>query len=305
MGGLRRALGRAMRGARDRVVELLAPAARGLGIELATSPASGPGPVPIPEATFGRESELVGIDLREGAQREMLNGLARFRGEYEAFPRGPTPVAHEFHLDNPNFGPVDAEVYWAMLRILRPRRVIEVGAGQSTFLAAAALARNRAEGAPAAELVAIEPFPAPALVAGFPGLTRLEARRLEEVEPGPFGALGPGDVLFVDSSHRLAIGNDVRVLFGEVIPRLAPGVHVHVHDVFLPGEYPREWMVEQGRDYTEQYLLQAFLAFNAAFEVVWGSAWMARHHPAALAAAIPSFVPGARIPGSFWFRRAR
>ena len=74
--------------------------------------------------------------------------------------------------------------------------------------------------------------------------------------------LGAGDILFIDSSHTVRIGGDVVHLFCEVIPRLAPGVIVHVHDIYLPYEYPRAW-VEQLRWYwAEQYLLQALLAGN-------------------------------------------
>jgi hypothetical protein len=81
-------------------------------------------------------------------------------------------------------------------------------------------------------------------------------------------------------------------------------VLVHVHDVFLPGEYPRRWLMEERYFWTEQYLLHAFLCFNSAFRVLWAGAFMAREHPDEVAAAFSSFEPGKTTPGSFWMVRS-
>ena len=99
---------------------------------------------------------------------------------------------------------------------------------------------------------------------------------------------GASDILFIDSSHVLRIGSDVQYEFLEVLPRLRPGVLVHVHDIFLPGEYPRDWVFgAEHRFWNEQYLLQAYLIGNARTEVRWGSNWMHRRHPEALEKALP------------------
>jgi hypothetical protein len=110
-------------------------------------------------------------------------------------------------------------------------------------------------------------------------------------------------VLFIDSSHVVQVGGDVTHLFFQVLPRLAPGVVVHLHDIFLPREYPRAWVMEQHRFWTEQYLLQAFLRFNREFEILLSAGWLSAHHPEALAAAIPSWDAERSRPGSFWMRR--
>jgi len=90
--------------------------------------------------------------------------------------------------------------------------------------------------------------------------------------------LAAGDILFIDSSHVVKTGGDVTYLFLEVPPRLRPGVIVHVHDVFLPQEFPRSWILDLHLFWTEQYLLQAFLTYNSDFEVLFASGYMGLQH---------------------------
>jgi hypothetical protein len=108
-------------------------------------------------------------------------------------------------------------------------------------------------------------------------------------------------MLFIDSTHVLAIGSDVQFLFLDVLPRLNPGVLVHVHDIFFPFEYPRKWAMEQHRFWTEQYMLQAFLAFNAEFEVLAGATYLTTCWPEEVQA---TFSNSPELQGaSFWMRR--
>lgn len=78
-----------------------------------------------------------------------------------------------------------------------------------------------------------------------------------------FTDLGDGDLLCIDSSHVSKTGSDVNWLYLTVLPQRRPGVRVHVHDIWLPQEYPREWVVRPGYPWNEQYLLHALLARNA------------------------------------------
>jgi hypothetical protein len=89
--------------------------------------------------------------------------------------------------------------------------------------------------------------------------------RLQDVDQEIFARLKANDILFIDSSHVAKIGSDVNHLMSEILPILAPGVHIHFHDIFYPFEYPRQW-VEEGRAWNEAYLLEAFLSFNSEFE---------------------------------------
>jgi SAM-dependent methyltransferase len=189
-----------------------------------------------------------------------------------------------------------------MIRRFRPARILEIGCGYSTLLSAQALLKNRDDGAPG-ELLGCDPYPHEVVRDGVPGLTRLIPAAAQDLPTEEFDRLRRNDILFIDSSHVLKIDSDVQRLYLDVLPRLAPGVLVHVHDIFLPREYPREWVMELRRFWTEQYLLQAFLAFNTAWEVLWAGSYMHLRHPDLLEAAFPSYDRRRRWPGSFWLRR--
>lgn len=266
------------------------------------------GPVPdtreLPPALWERGSELVGIDLRVDQQLELVRRLgSRFGAELEELPRAPSGRPGEFYLENDLFGWLDATIYHCMLREFRPQRVIEVGSGLSTLLAIRALERNDADGASGA-ITAIDPYPQRGLLSTLTERADVLMKRVQDVPLSRFEALEANDILFIDSSHVLKIGSDVQFLYLEVIPRLTPGVLVHAHDIFLPSEYPEDWVRHHQRFWNEQYLLQAFLSFNDVFEVVWSGSLLHRDHPEVLDAAFSIYDPSHRPPGSFWFRRS-
>ncbi|HYV51255.1 MAG TPA: class I SAM-dependent methyltransferase, partial [Dongiaceae bacterium] len=182
-----------------------------------------------------------------------------------------------------------------------PRRILEIGSGFSTRLALSALEKNRQAGKPGV-LTLCDPKPPRWGRTGSDGIERIVPSRVQELSLGEFTDLGASDMLFIDSTHVLAIGSDVQFSFLDVLPRLNPGVLVHVHDIFFPQEYPEYWVRDRMRFWNEQYLLQAFLAFNAGFRTVWASHWMSVRHEDQLRRAIPSFAPG-KSPGSFWMER--
>lgn len=110
-------------------------------------------------------------------------------------------------------------------------------------------------------------------------------------------------MVFIDSSHAVRTGGDVVWLFGRVLPRLRPGVHVHVHDVFLPGDYPEAW-VRDGWGWNENYLVEAFLQFNRGYEVVLGAQWALRNASDEIDLAFPQLAQCAERGGaSLWLRR--
>lgn len=265
---------------------------------------------PIPDTArlrddlWSRRSDLPGLDMNEAGQVELLSRFqSAFRQEYDSLPRQPTGNPHDFYLDNGAFVSVDAEVLYCMVRQFKPRRICEIGSGMSTLLSARAALRNEQDGCPPCDLLAIEPFPSEGLRCGFPGLTRLLEKRVEDVPLSEFGQLSEGDILFIDSSHVLRIGNDVQFEYLELLPRLRRGVIIHIHDVFLPAEYPRHWVTGMRRFWTEQYLLQAFLAFNHSFEVLWAGSYMHLRQPDRLQSAFASYDRAKTRPGSFWIRR--
>jgi hypothetical protein len=258
---------------------------------------------PIPNTShlsdnvWTRESELVGINMNDGEQLRLLREVfPGFRHEYETFPTNATDDPATFHFDNGLFDGTDALVLYCMIRHLQPKRVIEVGSGYSTRLAAQAALANGST-----KLTCIDPHPDGVVRAGFPGLTSVIDSSVEEVSIDLFKSLEAQDVLFIDSSHVVRIGGDVNFLILEVLPRLQPGVVVQMHDVFLPREYPRDWVVDMRRFWSEQYLLQAFLAFNTAFRVLLANSYLDARYPDALRNTFPNSPWWGG--GSFWLQR--
>lgn len=256
----------------------------------------------LPEDIWDRRSILGGVDLRVEQAIELIEAeLAPFVAELDMPESGPVPPG-TFFLQNENYESVDAELLYAVLRARKPRRVVELGSGFSTLLIGEAARRNAADGV-ASEHVAYDPFPrAQILGEAPPAPTRFEPISATDVPLETFQSLEAGDVLFVDTTHTVKLGSDVNHIVLDVLPVLAPGVLVHFHDIFLPYEYPRAWFEEMQYYWAEQYLLQAFLAFNDSFEVVIPALAVAREHPNRLAAVVPSFVPG-KQPGAIWLAR--
>jgi predicted O-methyltransferase YrrM len=163
------------------------------------------------------------------------------------------------------YGPIESQVLHCFLRTVRPRRVIEVGSGISTVCTLGAMSRNEKDGAVPGELWCIEPYPRRGL-SELPGM-RLTRAMVQEVELAFFDQLEEGDLLFIDSSHALKVGSDVPFLYLEVIPRLRPGVYIHIHDVYLPYVYPRD-VFRKFFGWQETALLLALLKGNPRLRVL-------------------------------------
>lgn len=232
------------------------------------------GPIPdtkvlqAQRSLWEKEMQLVGIDLNIEKQLSLLaNVFPKFRNECN-FPLNQTSIPYEYYINNGLFGLISAATLHCMIRHFSPRRIIEIGSGNSTYVSARACSMNQAHGLDT-ELIAIEPYPNHSLKKGFPGLSRLIQNKVEEVDINLFSHLEDRDILFIDSSHVVRIGGDVIFLYLEVLPRLKKGVVVHIHDIFFPKHYPKDWVLRNHRFWTEQYLLQAFLTYNTQFEVLW------------------------------------
>ena len=251
----------------------------------------------LPDTLWDRPSELSGIDMNDAVQLDLLRSqFPKFRAEYNQFPAEPTGEPSRFHFNNGLFDGTDALVAYCMIRHFQPRLIIEVGSGFSSLVAAEAIARNRKS-----ELICIEPFPQDFLRKGVGGLHALIEKKVEDIDLKFFSQLHSGDILFIDSSHTVKIGGDVNYLFLEVLPRLNPGVIVHVHDIFFPFDYRRDWVLDELRFWTEQYLLQAFLTFNSEFEVLMANHYLAHYYLEDFKRTFPDSPWWSG--GSFWMRR--
>jgi hypothetical protein len=252
-------------------------------------------------------SQLAGIDLNEEGQLKLLSFfVSRFKEEYDRIPLNRTTTQYEYYLHNTRYGPVDGEILYCMIRHYKPRRMIEIGSGNSTYLSAKAILRNNEEDHEyRCDFTVIDPYPNTILKKGVPGLSEIIIEQVQKVQLSKFQELDANDILFIDSSHMLKIGSDVQYEYLEVLPQLNQGVIVHVHDIFIPAEYPKEWVLTLDRFWNEQYLLQAFLMFNDSFEILWAGQYMHLMHSEALKNAFKSYRASPARPGSFWMRRAR
>jgi hypothetical protein len=244
--------------------------------------------------------ETPGIDWRPHDQTALVRDHLARQPPF-AIPDGPTGNARDYHAHNEMFSRLDAWMLQALLRHYRPRRMIEVGCGWSSLMTARV---NREELSGTLDFTCIEPYPPEFLGDGIDGISRLIVSPVEQVPVDTFLGLGRDDFLFIDTSHTVKTGGDVVFLLQEVLPRLAPGVVVHIHDIFLPWDYPQEWVLV-GRSWNEQYAVRSFLSFNSAFEVLLSVPWLSQFAPNFLGALLPDF-PRAYGDGggSLWLRRA-
>ena len=261
-----------------------------------------PDPGELTQDTWQRRSDLTGIDLDLDAQVAFLRDeLAPLASEWQP-PRTGTWGSGRFYLDNGMYESGDAELLYAMVRRHRPERMIELGSGFTTLVAAEACERNAVDGA-ACRYDVYDPYPRDLVPgdAAFP--TSTHEQRAQDVPVAAFDALAGGDMLIVDTTHVVKMGGDVNRVILDVLPRLAPGVLVHFHDIWLPWEYHPGLVAELGF-WNEQYLLQAYLADNPHWRVVLAAQALARERRADLEAAVPSLAGSPAQPSSFWIGRA-
>jgi predicted O-methyltransferase YrrM len=189
-----------------------------------------------------------------------------------------------------------------MLRLFRPRRVVEVGSG---FSSALMLDVDDLYLEQQTSLTFIEPYPDrldSLLTAEDKARVRIIRQPIQNTSMDVFSDLASGDFLFIDSSHISKVGSDVNFLIFEVLPQLPVGTFVHFHDIFWPFEYPAEW-IGQGTAWNESYLLHAFLMFNSNFEIVLWVPFCARSWSELIKERMPNYMidTGAAI----WIRRIR
>lgn len=261
-----------------------------------------PGPRDVEEYAQGLNSCLhesdPSVDLNDRGQEELLHAFAPL---YREFDWADHPVeGRRFILGNHYFDHGDAIALYCMLRYFVPRRVIEVGSGYSSALMLDTSERFLGR---AVHFTFIEPDPVRllALATDYDKMSyELVARKVQDVPLGSFDRLQPNDFLFIDSSHVTKAGSDVNYLMFKVLPRLKPGVIVHIHDVFWPFEYPLEWLRE-GRAWNETYLVRAFLQYNSAFKVLLFNDYVGKRFHGLLTELMPLFM--INTGGSLWLRR--
>lgn len=256
---------------------------------------------------WDRPSELPGLSVDIPAMKRRLDEMAG-RWEEDFLAGTGDYLANTRAGFGPGYPSFDARTLYYMLREHKPGRYLEVGSGLSTYYATLARTRNAAEGAPL-NITCVEPYP-------FPALNQLSDFELvkgfvQDVPVTRFEELDHGDVLFIDSSHSLKIDSDVAYLFLEVLPRVKPGVFVHIHDVPFPYNFPypadtwlfgERWPVY----WNEAMVVQTFLAFNTSFEILLSTPLIRHADEQFLIDRFPDYVKvgeDPNPPSSLWLRR--
>jgi hypothetical protein len=245
----------------------------------------------LPSKKFG---EVQGINLRIEHQLDFLKKFS-YQRDLKSLPIEGTGFS--FYYNNGSFPSGDAELYYSIIRSIKPNIIIEVGAGFSTLMALEAIKNSSNP----VSLICIEPFEHPEL-----NLLPIEIKRelVENVELSFFKQLKSNDILFIDTSHVLRPGGDVMYLFLKILPQLNSGVWVHIHDIFYPNEYPVEWLRDEFRLWNEQYLLIAFLCNNPSFEVMFSLSYLKENYFKEVSLYFPILAnQSERNPGSFWIRK--
>jgi predicted O-methyltransferase YrrM len=256
---------------------------------------------PVPRYGYGRppHPQLYQMfDAQRAGFRATLEGFLAFADALHAIPRtaprsGPDPCWINKWLDG-----LDTLALYGFVARSRPATYLEVGSGYSTKIVRRAIRDQRLS----TRLVSIDPHPRAEIDALCDEVIR---QPLEATDIGVVDRLGPGDILFVDNSHRSFMNSDVTVFFLDLLPRLRPGVLVHIHDIYLPYDYMperAEWY------YSEQYLLAAsLLAGHADFEIVLPNHFL-EHEPEIMRALDrfwdhPAMQGVKRMGASFWLRK--
>jgi hypothetical protein len=244
------------------------------------------------------DRELKAINFNTSEQLSILESF-KFNDEIIEISKRPS---HQltYSFTNANFCSGDAEYLFNFVRQFKPKRIIEIGCGDSTLVMQHAIENNKKEDFTYnCTHICIEPYHNEWLEK-LP--IHLNRSIVENVDIGIFKTLQKSDLLFIDSSHIIRPQGDVLFEYLEILPILNAGVFVHIHDIFTPKDYLSEWILDGKVFWNEQYLLEAFLSFNTCFKIIGALNFLKHHYYAELSSKCP-FLSKDREPGSFWIKK--
>lgn len=256
---------------------------------------------------FQKKSNLPGILFDVEAHFNFLKELSSKYGMECNWPENPSGEKGAYHWHNQSFGFYCASAAHYVIRHFKPKRIIEVGSGNSSKVIIDALMMNYSETAITPLYKIIDPFPN-VDAAGIIFDVEVINKRVESTTPDDFKELGENDILFIDSTHTVKTGGDVTYLIHEVLPLLQKGVIVHFHDIPMPFEYDQAYFTNPSFRvfWNESYLLQAFLAFNSSFQILFsmmGLSEILNSTEAARKELFPNSENGMSGSGSIWLQR--
>lgn len=207
--------------------------------------------------------------IQKADTETIFSNILKWSQDLQSLPR---EAQSGFYWNNDMFPPLDAIVLYGMLREYRPRQLVEIGSGLSTQIALMAASQSQTK------ITCIEPYPAPSLLALEPTLKALIKLPVQQAPMDVFTSLQAGDFLFIDTTHTVKLGSDVNYLIFNVLPQIKPGVYIHIHDIFLPYEYPKRWYDEISIFWNEQYLVLAYLLENPNIEILLPNYWLSHKY---------------------------
>lgn len=218
---------------------------------------------------------VAGIDMNLDVQKNWATIMASYYNELPFFvePRN----GHRYFYNNEYYSYSDAIALYSFLRKLEPSQVIEIGSGFSS----AAMLDTADQLQLTTRFRFIDPFPQrlqQLLDQNDQHKVEIMAARLQDVPIDYFEQLKRNDILFIDSSHVIKTGSDVNHYLFEILPRLREGVYIHIHDIFYPFEYPKEW-IEAGFNWSELFAVRAFLMNNKEYQIQFFSHYLHTVHP--------------------------
>jgi predicted O-methyltransferase YrrM len=242
------------------------------------------------------DSNYAGIDIDISEMDDLFSLMIEIfekkseSGIVDAAPR---------YSQNRMFNFVDASIYEAMIRLFRPRRIVEVGCGYSSACALDTLDAVRS----GTSLTLVDPNPERLKSLLRPedyGRMTLIESNVQSVPLSVFESLESGDFLFLDTTHVSKTGSDVNHDIFNILPLLKPGIFVHFHDIFAGFEYPKTWIFDENRSWNEAYMLKAFLMYNPRFKVVFFNDYYLQKRPKRMRLAVPDMPEGRA--GSIWLK---
>jgi predicted O-methyltransferase YrrM len=217
--------------------------------------------------------------------RDFIEEIGRHSNVFETFGANETdPV-----LGRGMFSTLDGMAAYTAVRKFKPKRIVEIGSGDSTYFLAQGVRDNRL-----GNVTCIDPYPRRSILdLGV----NFQQRLMSTADVDMISSLEPNEILFIDSSHIMLPGMDIDIIFNRVFPRLKSGVIVHLHDIFLPDDYPASWRV---RNYSEQNALMGWL-LSGFFEIIWPGQYALTRYPELVKACAQRSVDDGA--GSLWLRR--
>ncbi len=201
----------------------------------------------------------------------------------------------------PGYGYIEAQALHAVIRYYKPKKIIEVGSGVSTFCSWKAVVKNKEETGKNTDITCIEPYPSATLLK-MQEITVLQ-KKVQDCDFEIFEELEANDLLFIDSSHTVKPGSDVNFLILEVLPRLKPGVIVHFHDIYFPYNYQRD-ILYNFLQWNETALLHAFLINNNEFGIIMSLSMLHYEAKNTLKEVFPEYTSQPDVDGMYPYTQA-